>query len=46
VPATICPRWLLESQLETLEEPVRLPVIDATPPPADVAAAIRDRLHI
>jgi gluconokinase len=40
------PPVLLESQLETLEEPAGVPVVDVTPPPAEVAAAIRQRLGL
>jgi gluconokinase len=40
------PPVLLESQLETLERPAGVPVIDVTPPPEQVAAAIRQRLGL
>jgi gluconokinase len=38
------PPALLESQLETLEEPAGIPVIDAVPPPAAIVADIRRQL--
>lgn len=40
------PLVLLASQLEALEEPAGVPEFDATPPPAEVAAAIRARLGL
>jgi gluconokinase len=40
------PPVLLESQLATLEEPAGVSVIDVTPPPAEIAAAIPQRLGL
>ena len=40
------PPVLLESQLETLEEPADVPRVDATPPPAEVAESIRQLLGL
>jgi gluconokinase len=40
------PRALLESQLETLEVPIGVAVVDVALPPADVVRAVRDRLGV
>jgi gluconokinase len=40
------PPSLLESQLETLEAPASVLVVDATPPPARIVTTIRQRLGL
>lgn len=40
------PPALLESQLAALEEPAGVAAVDASPPPAEIAAAIRRRLAL
>jgi|SRR5262245_37952322 len=40
------PPVLLESQLETLEKPVGVPVVDAMPPPAQIVETIRRQLGL